>query len=85
MYKKHIPYLEVITIHHCQTVLIDPTCTIEFRKIIWLFRHKSAPLMVILSIIPWEGVKNRDVNRRFAENVVLSACRDIYFGRKCIF
>ena len=43
MYKKHIPYLEVITIHHCQTVLIDPTRTIEFRKMIWLFRHKSAP------------------------------------------
>jgi hypothetical protein len=43
MYKKHIPYLEVITIHHCQTVLIEPTRTIEFRKIIWLFRHKKRP------------------------------------------
>jgi hypothetical protein len=33
MYKKHIPYLEVVTMHRCQTVLIDPARTIDFRKI----------------------------------------------------
>ena len=38
--------------------------------------------MVILSIIPWEGVKSRDVNLRFAENVALPAYRDAYFGNQ---
>ena len=42
---------------------------------------KNAPLMVILSIIPWEGGKSRVINLGFTKNVVLLAYSGGYFGR----